>query len=137
LLITLIGMLAVVNGALIQMIMASRVLYGMSDRGWLPAVLGRVHPTTRTPLQATGLVALLVLVFATSSTTEGLAKATSFALLLVFALCNLALWRLKGRTDQPPGVIDVPRWVPALGAGASLGIVLIQLVIELVNRIHW
>lgn len=135
LLITLIGMLAVVNGALIQIIMASRVLYGMSDRGWLPAVLGRVNPTTRTPLPATVLVALLVLVFAVWSTTENLAKATSFALLLVFTLCNLALWRLKGRSDQPPGVIDVPRWVPALGFGASLGVVLVQLVIEFANRI--
>lgn len=135
-LITLIGMLAVVNGALIQIIMASRVLYGMSDRGWLPAPLGRVHPSTRTPLLATGLVALLVLVFAVWSTTESLAKATSFALLFVFALCNLALWRLKGRADQPAGIINVPRWVPALGFVASLGIVLIQLIIEAVSWSH-
>lgn len=131
LIITLIGMLAVVNGALIQIIMASRVLYGMSDRGWLPAAVSRVHPKTRTPLLATGLVALLVLVFALWSTTENLAKATSFALLLVFALCNLALWRLKGRTDQPEGIIKVPRWVPALGFGASLSVFFIQLVIDL------
>jgi amino acid transporter len=129
--ITVIGMLAVVNGALIQIIMASRVWYGMSDRGWLPGAIGRVHPKTRTPLLATALVALLVLALALWSTIETLAKATSFALLLVFALCNLALWRLKGRTDQPQGIINVPRWVPAVGFAASLGVFLIQLVIDI------
>lgn len=130
LLITFIGMLAVVNGALIQMIMASRVLYGMAMRGWLPRAFGRIHPRTRTPLLATGLVAGIVLALALTGTTENLAKATSFALLLVFALANLALWRLKGRGPTVKSRFVVPRWVPALGCAASLAVVLIQLAIE-------
>jgi amino acid transporter len=131
LLITVIGMIAVVNGALIQMIMASRVLYGMAGRGWLPRVLARIHPRTRTPLFATALVGGMVLVLALTGTTENLAKATSFALLLVFALANLALWRLKGQASPATLRFAVPRWVPALGCLASLSVVLIQLAIEL------
>ncbi len=43
------GITAIVNGTLIMMVMASRILYGMARQGWLPAGLSRVHPITRTP----------------------------------------------------------------------------------------
>lgn len=129
-LITLIGMFAVVNGALIQMIMASRVVYGMADRGWLPRLLGRIHPQTRTPIIATVLIATAVLSLALWGTVEALAKATSYTLLLVFGLTNLSLWRLKGRQPHPAGIIRIPRWVPALGFIASLAVILIQVAID-------
>jgi amino acid transporter len=130
-LITLIGMLAVINGALIQMIMASRVVYGMADRGWLPDLLRRVHPRTRTPVAATLLIAALVLLLAMWGTIELLAKATSYTLLFVFALTNLSLWRLKRREPHPDGVIRVPTWIPALGFLASLAVILVQATIDL------
>ena len=44
-----IGLLALSNGALINMIMASRLLYGMSSEGVVPAPLGIVNSATRTP----------------------------------------------------------------------------------------
>lgn len=130
-LITVIGMFAVVNGALIQIIMASRVIYGMAARGWLPRLLGRIERRTRTPVVATLLVAAAVLMLALWGSTEALAKATSYALLLVFGLANLALWRLKRREPHPPRIIRVPGWIPVLGAVASLAIFLIQMVIDL------
>ena len=131
LLITFIGMFAVINGALIQMIMVSRIIYGMADRGWLPRRLGHIHRVTRTPVVATVLVASLVLALALSGTTEALAKATTYGLLLVFGLANLSLWRIKREKVHPPGIIRIPRWVPALGCIASLAVILIQLAIDL------
>ena len=44
-----IALLAVSNGALINMIMASRIIYGMGDQGVMPTVFSRVHPGRRTP----------------------------------------------------------------------------------------
>jgi amino acid transporter len=44
-----IGMFAVANSALINMLMASRLLYGLANQGVLPHVLGTVHPVRRTP----------------------------------------------------------------------------------------
>jgi amino acid transporter len=44
-----IAMFAVANSALINMLMASRLLYGMSRERVLPGQLGMVHPTRRTP----------------------------------------------------------------------------------------
>ena len=42
-------MFAVANSALINMLMASRLLYGMASQDVLPRSLGKVHPTRRTP----------------------------------------------------------------------------------------
>ena len=53
LIITLISLVSVLNGALIQIIKTSRILYGMSRQGWLPAWLGTVNTKTHTPLYAT------------------------------------------------------------------------------------
>ena len=125
--ISLIGVFAVVNGALIQIIMAARVLYGMSREGWIPAPFGVVHRRTRTPLLATGVVAGTVLVLALALPLIELARATSFVILLVFVLVNLALLRLKLRGVAPPaGAWRCPAWVPAAGAAVSLGLLAAQ-----------
>ncbi len=129
--ITLIGMFAVINGALIQIIMASRVCYGMSRQRWLPSMFGRVNALTHTPLLATAVVSLVVLGLALWFPIETLAKATSYFLLLVFSLVNLSLWRLKRGGDQPAGILQVPVWVPAAGFIASFLFVVIQVVLDL------
>ncbi len=131
--ITLIGMLAVINGALIQIIMASRVCYGMGRKHWLPAVFARVNHLTRTPIVATVVVSALVLVMALWLPIETLAKATSYFLLIVFALVNLALWRMKHAATHPPGIIRVPFWVPVMGFFASAAFVFVQALIDLMN----
>ena len=129
--ITLIGMFAVINGALIQIIMASRVCYGMSRQRWLPSMFARVNALTRTPLLATAVVSLVVLGLALWFPIETLAKATSYFLLLVFSLVNLSLWRLKRGGDQPAGILQIPVWVPAAGFVASFLFVVIQVVLDL------
>ncbi len=134
LLITAISLFAVINGALIQIIMVSRVLYGMARRGWLPARLGRVHPVTHTPLAATALAAATILALALWLPIETLAKATSFVLLMIFALVNLSLWRIQGRTVRPAGVVRVPRWVPATGFATSTLFVVVQAISDLAGQ---
>ena len=125
--ISLIGMSAVINGALIQIIMASRVLYGMASQGWLPKVLAEVHPKTRTPLKATAGIISVVLVLALWLPLLTLAQITSLITLLVFAMVNLSLWRVKGKMPQPENVPNFPRWLPMSGFLASLLFVLLQI----------
>jgi APA family basic amino acid/polyamine antiporter len=129
-LITLISLVAVVNGALIQIIMASRVLYGLSWQGWLPELFSRVHPGRQTPLYATVLVTLVVLVLALWFPLLTLAKATSLVTLLVFALVNLSLWRVKRFDRRPAGIRVYPRWVPAMGFVISLVFVIYTIIVE-------
>lgn len=122
--ISLIGMFAIINGALIQIVMAARVLYGLSVMAQLPTVLGRVSARTRTPLLATFLVTALVLALALTGRLAPLAEMTSVTMLVVFALVNLALWRIKRRDPGPPGVRALPLWVPVAGFLVSVGFVL-------------
>ena len=116
----LIAIVATTNGVLIQIIMASRVIYGLSAQESLPSFLSVVNPVTRTPLTATALVVLLVLAFATLLPISQLAEATSTIVLIVFSLVNLALIRLKMSGQQPTeGVFVVPIWVPVMGLVSS------------------
>jgi amino acid transporter len=126
-LISLISIFAVVNGALIQIIMAARVLYGMSHEGWLHGAFGRVHPRTQTPLISTMLVTLVVLILALWLPLVTLAKATSFVILVVFALINLALVRIKRREPRPNGIKVYPVWIPVAGFVSTTAFVLFQL----------
>lgn len=125
--ITLISLSAVINGALIQIIMASRVLYGMAAQGWIPAVLARVNPATRTPLRSTLLITALILVLALWLPLLTLAEITSLITLVVFSLVNLSLWRIKRRDPRPPGIIVFPRWLPMAGFLFSFAFALFQL----------
>ena len=58
-LISLVSLFAVINGALIQIIMGSRVCYGLSQQNWLPASIGKVNSKTRTPINATLIVSFI------------------------------------------------------------------------------
>lgn len=127
----LIGLAAVINGSLIQMIMASRILYGMARQGWLPAAFGRVHARTQTPLVATAGVVLLILCMALWLPLVTLAKATSFITLSVFAMVNLSLWVIKGRTPECAGAPNYPRILPLAGFIASLLFLFLQLFQEI------
>jgi APA family basic amino acid/polyamine antiporter len=125
---SIISMLAVINGALIQIIMGSRILYGMSRQGWLPKLLGKVYGKTRTPLIATAVTTGMIWVLALWLPLVTLARATSFLVLGVFCLVNLSLWRIKRRDPYPQGLRVFPRWVPLFGLGASLGLILFQVL---------
>ena len=122
--ISVIGLVAVINGALIQIIKAARVFYGMACNGWLPGFFGIVNARTRTPLRSTVIAGGLVLVLALLLPLVSLAKITSAMVLVVFTLVNIALLRIKRSGPPPEGVRSMPAWVPLLGALASAGILL-------------
>jgi APA family basic amino acid/polyamine antiporter len=120
-LISVIAMLAMLNGALIQIVMASRVLYGLAGEPFVPARLGRVHPRTGTPHEATALAAAIVLVLALFFPIEELAAATSSITLLVFTAVNAALLRLDWKDPSARAASRVPMAVPMAGFFFNLG----------------
>ena len=109
---SLIAMVAVINGALIQMIMVSRIFYGMSRQGWLPTFLSNVHPKTHTPIVATVVTALLVFTFTVIFEILTLAQFTSFFIFIVFTLVNFSLLLIKRKGSAPEGVRTFPTAVP-------------------------
>jgi amino acid transporter len=100
-----ISMFAVANSALINMLMASRLVYGMAKQRVVPPILGRVGQARRTPREAiffTTVLAfgLIILVsFASSDAVRTLGGTTALLLLGVFTVVNLAVLVL--RRDRP------------------------------------
>jgi amino acid transporter len=126
---SLIGMVAVINGALIQIIMVSRILYGMADKGWLPRFLAHIYTKTHTPISATVLTSLAILLFVLAFPLVRLAESTSFLIFIVFTLVNLSLVRIKIKNPRPSGVWRVPLWVPIVAIVLNL----IMLGVQIVN----
>lgn len=99
-LITGISLIAIVNGAMVQIIMASRLLYGMAQLKTMPAWFGVVSPKRATPINATVLIGVLVVVLAVALPLATLAAGTSFVILLVFAFVNLSLIRVRSTNSS-------------------------------------
>ena len=127
LLIGVISILAGLNGALVQMMMAARVLYGMARRGMAPRVLSGINDRTRTPMTATLLVGLIVLLLASSFTLTGLAEATSFIILGVFFLVNLSLVVIRLREGRGAMPTRLP-WLSSLAAASCLAMLALRLL---------
>ncbi|GAA4773579.1 APC family permease [Microbacterium gilvum] len=116
---SLIALVAIANGALLFMVMASRVGYGLAESGLLPRAFGRVLPKRRTPW-----VSILVVAGATMALTMvgdigTLASTTVLLLLLVFLSANVSVLVLK-KDRVAHRHFSVPRIVPVLAIIASI-----------------
>ncbi len=119
----IISMLTGINGALVQIVMSSRVLYGLGKEKKAPKRFAKVHPRTKTPIQATVLATAIVLALALFFPLVGLAEATSFIILTVFSILNIALITIKTRGDDvPTNSKTYPIWLPYLALIGCLGI---------------
>ncbi|KRE94579.1 amino acid permease [Nocardioides sp. Soil774] len=113
---------AVANTALINMLMASRLIYGMAQQDVLPRSLGKVLPGRRSPWTAivfTTLLALalitVVTVDAENSVVAALSGTTALLLLAVFTIVNVACLILR-RDPTPEGAFRAPSFLPVVGA---------------------
>ncbi|MGI9394367.1 MAG: APC family permease [Boseongicola sp.] len=114
--ITLIAIMATINGVVIEIIMASRVVYGLGKKGRLPAFLAAVNERSRVPLNATVLITAVMLVAAILIPLDELVEWTSQMILTAFALVNMSLIIIKLRGDSPPdNIFTVPLICPILG----------------------
>ncbi|MDN5570181.1 MAG: APC family permease [Propionibacteriaceae bacterium] len=118
-----ISMFAVANTALINMMMASRLLYGMAKQGVLPAVFGRVLPGRRTPwvsiLFTTGLAVLLITFVGQVAQLGG---TTALLLLAVFTLTNVAVLVLRKDTVEHDH-FHAPTWIPVVAGACTFYLV--------------
>ena len=119
---TLIALFAVANTGLLNFIMGSRLIYGMSRQGLLPAALATVHPSRRTPHLAILLVLIVALALALSGTLTYLAGTTSLLLLMVFFTVNFSLIAIKRRDRKPARTFCAPAAIPVLGAVTCLAL---------------
>ncbi|ORM33828.1 APC family permease [Williamsia sp. 1135] len=114
-----IALVAVANGALLTMIMASRLAFGMAENKLLPSALGKVLPNRGTPwaaIAATTVVAMLLTITGDLST---LAETVVLLLLFVFISTNIAVLVLRRDRVQHKH-FRVPTVVPILGVASCV-----------------
>lgn len=108
-----IALVAVANGALLTMIMASRLMFGMARLGLLPTPLSKVLPKRRTPWAAIVASTLVAIGLTLTGTLAALAQTVVLLLLFVFLSTNVAVLVLRGDTVAEQH-FRVPTWVPVL-----------------------
>lgn len=118
---------AVANTALVNYVMASRLLYGMSRQGLMPAALGRVHATRRTPYVAIAALLVIVILLSLVGDIGALAASTVLLLLIVFTVVNIALLILQRRPGEAKGQFEVPSIVPLLGAIICSALIVVRI----------
>ncbi|MGK5628682.1 APC family permease [Streptomyces sp. URMC 123] len=115
----LIALFAVTNSALINIMMASRLCYGMANERILPRAMGRVLPRRRTPVVGVVFTSLLAIGLVSTGGIEGLGDTTAFLLLCVFAVVNVAVLVLrKDRVEHAH--FRTPTALPVIGALTAL-----------------
>lgn len=117
---------AVANTALINMLMASRLLYGLAKQDVLPRSLAQVLPGRRTPwagIAFSTVLALALIVAVTflaeTSVITALSGTTALLLLCVFAVVNIACIVLR-RDPRSRHGFTAPTVVPYVAAVACL-----------------
>jgi APA family basic amino acid/polyamine antiporter len=115
----LIALFAVTNSALINIMMASRLCYGLANEKVLPRGMGRVLRNRRTPVTGIIFVTVIAIGLVCTGEIEGLGDTTAFLLLCVFAVVNVAVLVLrKDPVDHPHFRTWTP--LPVLGAITSI-----------------
>lgn len=121
-----IAVFAALNGVLAQIVMASRVLYGLGRRAtWLSA-FESVSASRQTPIRATVCVGVGVIALSLSVSIQPLAEATSSILLAVFVLVNAAL--ILEKNSNPHAEFRVPMLVPVSGLVLAMGALVMNLL---------
>lgn len=115
----LIALLAVTNTALINMIMASRLVYGMAGERIIPSLFGRVHQARRTPWVAIAFTVTLAVILVSTGDLSDLADTTVLLLVSVFAVVNVSVLVLR-RDSVEHAHFRAPTWAPVAGAVACL-----------------
>ncbi|MEU7524973.1 APC family permease [Saccharothrix sp. NPDC042600] len=112
---SLIGLFAVINSALINMLMASRLIYGMANERIIPKVFGTVHPFRRTPWISIVFTSGVAIILVSTADIAKLGGTTALLLLVVFTIVNIAVLVLRKEKVEHKH-FRAPTWVPVLGA---------------------
>lgn len=127
-----VAVVATLNGIVVNLIMASRVMYGLARVGSLPAPLASLNRSTQTPVNGTLLSLAVVLAFALTLPIAELADLSARITLVLFALVNLSLiWIKRKESTPPPGIFRCWRWVPYAGLASCVLFILFDIGLAL------
>ncbi|MES2803832.1 MAG: APC family permease [Bdellovibrionota bacterium] len=119
-----IALFATANTALIAMIGASRILYGMAKQHSLPEVMMKVASKNKTPWTASTVVLITALVLLPLGKVETVASVSALATLFAFIAVNLTLIRLRYTDSRRERPFRVPLSIGRLPLLPVFGVIL-------------
>ncbi|MCH2534789.1 MAG: amino acid permease [Bdellovibrionales bacterium] len=120
---SLIGLFAIFNGLLAQVIMVSRILYGTRHQLKFLKLLSVVNLKTQTPIISTVFISVSILLFSLNFPIEKLAGGTSYLILSIFTLINAALITINFNASTPK---LLNYFMPSLGILLNVGLIIIN-----------
>jgi basic amino acid/polyamine antiporter, APA family len=134
-----VALFSTANTALISLVGASRILFGMSRGNTLPQFVSHVHKSRRTPWKASLIILAVSFVILALTDIETAARISSFATMAVFLGVNISLISLRFTNQSAKRPFRVP-WsvgkVPILPVMASI-FSLVFLVFSLIGLIFF
>lgn len=124
----IISLIAILNGALVQIIMGARMLYGMSNQKLAPSVFGNISNKTQTPIRATLFIGIIIWLLAAALPLVALAKITSSIILVVFTLVNASLVVIQFREVNKFSELSLSFFLPVIGGFLCIGLLSLQLL---------
>lgn len=119
-----VALVAVCNTGLANLIMGSRLLYGMAEQGLIPRVFSKIHPGRRTPWVAILAVMGLCVLLVVTGGVQIMAQTTSLLLMTAFLVVHLSLIIVRRQDPDAEAIFKVPGFVPYVGIVACVALAL-------------
>lgn len=119
-----IALFSTANTALISMIGASRILYGMAGEHSLPEIMSKVASKNKTPWVASLVVFITALMLLPLGKVETVASVSALATLFAFISVNITLIRLRYTDSHRERPFRVPLNIGKLAVLPVLGVIL-------------
>ena len=120
---SLIGLCAIFNGLLAQVIMVSRILYGTRHQLKFLKILSVVNLKTQTPIIATVFISVSILLFSLNFPIEKLAGGASYLILSIFTIINASLITINFRASKTK---FLNYFLPGLGIILNVGLIVVN-----------
>lgn len=127
---SIIALISITNGILVQIIMASRLIYGMARQENAPKLFATIYEKTHTPVYATLLVIGIILIFAYALPITTLAKLTSSIILGIFIAIHLSLIKIKYTEKKRPDSFSLPIIFPIIAIVLTLSFLGMQFFLQ-------
>lgn len=99
------GVTAMLGVILSQLLGLSRMVFAMARRGDLPAYFAEIHPRHGVPGRAVLVIGAVATIVAATGSLRGVASAAAFAILVYYAIANVAALRMPTAAKLYPDVI--------------------------------
>ena len=123
------------NTVLISLVVASRMMYGISNDSSLPKVLAKIHPKTQTPYIAVFVSMIAAIAFVLLGDIKLIAEVTTSSIFIAYLFVNLSLIALRYRMPDAERPFRVPFNIGKFPVISALGAITVVIMLLYSNMV--